>query len=140
VAKAPKMLAARSALLRLSKNPRGAKCMGKIDRMQGVSDQDPTPALIGRADLHSFPARTIRRKAGTFRPYVRAQWFHSRRSTWKLAIESEPVERWLAPFRLTLFADDATGLLPNEVFGVLELVPDFQLTMLELAFDFPELR
>jgi hypothetical protein len=35
-----------------------------------------------------------------------------------------------------LYADDRTGLMPSEVFGVLEVLPDFQLTLLELAFDF----
>jgi hypothetical protein len=135
---APKMQAARNTLRRLSKNLRGAECMAKLDRMQGSCDQDPTRALIGLAGFRSFPARAIQRKAGTFRPYRRAQWFHSQRSTSKFAIESEALERWLSPFRLTLFADDVAGLLPGEVFIVLELVPDFQLTMIELAFDYPE--
>lgn len=54
----------------------------------------------------------------------------------KFLIESERREAWLPPFRLTLYADDTTGLLPDEVFGVLEVLPDFRMTMLELAFDF----
>ncbi len=51
-------------------------------------------------------------------------------------MESERREAWLPPYRLTLYADDRTGLLPDEVFSVLEVLPDFRMTMLELAFDF----
>ena len=54
----------------------------------------------------------------------------------KFLVESDRREAWLPPYRLTLYADDRTGLLPNEVFGVLEVLPDFRLTIVELAFDF----
>jgi hypothetical protein len=54
----------------------------------------------------------------------------------KFLIESARREAWLAPYRLTLYADDNTGLLPGEVFGVFEVLQDFQMTVLELAFDF----
>ena len=54
----------------------------------------------------------------------------------KLLLECERREAWLPPYRLTLYADDRTGLLPDEVFGILEVLPDFRLTMMELAVDF----
>jgi hypothetical protein len=55
----------------------------------------------------------------------------------KFSIESKPQERWMAPFRVTLYADDKSGLLPEEVFSVLELLSATQrLTLVELAFDF----
>jgi hypothetical protein len=54
----------------------------------------------------------------------------------KVLIESEPSEAWLPRYRATLYADDRTGLLPSEVFSVLEVLPDFRMTLLELAFDF----
>ncbi len=54
----------------------------------------------------------------------------------KLLIESERREAWLPPYRLTLYADDRTGLLPDEVLGVLEVLADFRMTMMELALDF----
>ena len=54
----------------------------------------------------------------------------------KLLLESERRESWLPPYRLTLYADDRTGLLPDEVFGVLEVLENFHMTTLELAFDF----
>jgi hypothetical protein len=56
----------------------------------------------------------------------------------KFLVESDRREAWLPPYRLTLYADDRTGLLPNEVFGVLEVLPDFRMTAMELAFDFAQ--
>jgi len=55
----------------------------------------------------------------------------------KSLVESDRREAWLPSYRLTLYADDRTGLLPDQVFGILELLPDFRMTMLEVAFDFP---
>jgi hypothetical protein len=54
----------------------------------------------------------------------------------KLLLESEPREPWIWPYRETWYADDTTGLLPEDVFSVLEVLPDFNMTMMELAFDF----
>jgi len=73
---------------------------------------------------------------GRFQAYGYVHWFESRRSQMKFLIESKRREAWLPAFRLTLYADDRTGLLPEEVFGVLEVLPDFRMTMVELAFDF----
>jgi hypothetical protein len=63
-------------------------------------------------------------------------WFESRTSGTKFLIESERREAWLLPYRLTLYADDRTGLPPDEVFSVLEVLPDFRMTLVEVAFDF----
>jgi len=55
----------------------------------------------------------------------------------QFCIESKPREPWIPPFRITLVADDQTGLLPEEVFGVLELLPSkFKMSLVELSFDF----
>jgi hypothetical protein len=133
------MRAALDVLRRRSNNPGGAECLPRLDRLQGVCDQDPTQPLIGVAGLWSGQKRQIRAQTkGSFQPYGCAQWFHGARNGLKVAIESDRRERFLSPYRLTLFADDLTGLLPAEVFNVLEQVPDFQLTMIELALDFPE--
>jgi hypothetical protein len=70
-------------------------------------------------------------------PYTRAHWFGRRSSDMKFSIESKPRERWMAPFRVTLYADDKSGLLPEEVSAVLELLlAGFKLTLVEIAFDF----
>jgi hypothetical protein len=40
----------------------------------------------------------------------------------KFCVESKPRKPWLAPYRVTMFADDKSGFQPEEVFAVLELV------------------
>jgi hypothetical protein len=135
----PKMLAALETLRRQTKNPDDAECLIRLDRAQGMCDQDPTYLLMGVAGFHGGASRPLRRPMnGAFQPYGRAQWFHSLRSEAKFVIESERRERFLSPYRLTFVADDSTGLLPREVFSALEVVPNFQLTMAEVAIDFPE--
>jgi hypothetical protein len=55
----------------------------------------------------------------------------------KFCIESQRRVGWIAPYRVTLIADDKIGLLPGQVFSVLELLPGrFKLTLVEIAFDF----
>jgi hypothetical protein len=139
-----KRLAAREALKRLTAKwakGQGAGpvdvCIVKLDRLQGYSRKNPTAALQGIPGLKSGRSHRIKRPSdGRFQAYGRVHWFESRTSGMKLLLESERREAWLPPYRLTLYADDSTGLLPEEVFGVLEVLPDFRMTTLELAFDF----
>jgi hypothetical protein len=130
------LLAARAALLRRMKNPLGAECVVRLDRLRGVSDQDPTSALMNIPGFRAMPIIRLRHTKGTFQPYGQAQWFHSTRNEAKFTIESDRRERFLDPFKITFFADDIDGLLPEQVFSVLELMPSFRMTMVELAFDF----
>jgi hypothetical protein len=141
---AAKMIAARECLLRrlqqemdASRFDDATSCLVRLDRMQLVLVENPSQQLRGLPGYRRFPSRRIRRKPGQrFFPYGRAQWFWNEESEMKFAIESEPQKPWLVPYRLTLIADDRTGLQPNEVFGILELLPNFKLTTLEVAFDF----
>jgi hypothetical protein len=115
----------------------GAECIAKLDRLRLVCTQDPTPALKLVPGFQSLNSHFIRRPAaGKFQAYGRVHWFGCRKSRMKFLIESERREKWIKPYRVTLFADDRQGLLPSEVFSVLEVLPDFQLTLIELAFDF----
>jgi hypothetical protein len=141
-----KMDAALAALKRRTGNPGKGQgsgqaplpgCAVKPDRLQGYCRSNPTAALRGIPGFKSRPSHRIKPpKDGRFQAYGYVHWFESRRSGMKFLIESERREAWLPPYRLTLYADDATGLLPDEVFSVLEVLPDFRMTMLELAFDF----
>lgn len=141
---AAKMIAARECLLRRlghegeqARFEQATSCVVRLDRMQLVLAQNPTPLLRDLPGFRRFPSRRIRRKpCQRFFPYGRAQWFWGKKSAMKFAIESEPQKPWLVPYRLTLIADDRTGLLPSEVFSVFELLLDFKLTTLEIAFDF----
>ena len=113
-------------------------CVVKLDRLQGYSNRNPTRQVQAIPGLKSVTAHRVARPAdGRFQAYGRVRWFQSTTSRLKMLIESEPREAWLPPYRVTLYADDRTGLLPDEVFAVLEVLPGFKLTLLELAFDFP---
>jgi hypothetical protein len=106
--------------------------------MRGVCNENPSPALQDIPGLFQVQDERIgRSRASRFHPYERAAWFHDHRSDMKISVESEPTKHWLWCYRVTLVADDATGLLPSQVFRVLERLPDFHLVMLEVAFDFP---
>ena len=54
----------------------------------------------------------------------------------KFCVESNPREAWLASYSVSMFADDRTGLLPDEVFPIRELMQGAKLTVVEVAIDF----
>jgi hypothetical protein len=113
------------------------QCIVRLDRLQGYCEELPANAWKADPRFQSF--RDYRLNAPTrerFQPYGRVHWYKSTSSGMRFCVEWKRLEAWLAPFRITMFADDATGLLPDEVFGVLEALPDFKLTMQEVAFDF----
>jgi hypothetical protein len=112
-------------------------CVAKADRIQGYIRSYPTAALRGILGFKAGRGHRINRPTDRrFQAYGYVQWFESRTSRMKFLIESMRRELWLPPYRLTLYADDHTGLLPEEVFSVFEVLPDFRMTLLELAFDF----
>jgi hypothetical protein len=141
-----KMRSARAALKRLAGKPAKAQswgsapalsCMAKLDRTQGYCLSNPTAALRGVPGFDAGRGHRIDPPTdGRFQAYGYVRWFERCTSTMKFLVESDRREAWLPRYRLTLYADDRTGLLPDEVFSVLEVLPDFKLTMLELAFDF----
>ncbi len=109
-------------------------CVAKLDRLQGYCHDDPTTAFFDHPLFRSGKSCRIEKRKQL---YGRAHRFHSRTSGMEFCIESKPREPWIPPFRITLVADDLTGLLPQEVFAVLELLPHkFKLSLVELAFDF----
>jgi hypothetical protein len=141
-----KLRIARAALKRLTGRPAKAQgagrtptptCTAKLDRTQGYCRHNPTAALRGIPGFKAGRGHRIKPPADErFQPYGYVQWFENRASAMKFLVESERREPWLPPYRWTLYADDNTGLLPDEVFSVLEVLPDFRMTMMELAFDF----
>jgi hypothetical protein len=120
-----------------SHEKRRSLCTVKLDRQQLYCIQNPTAALMAVPGFKSLTGHRIDRPAdGRFQAFGRVHWFQTTTSQMKVLVESERREGWLPPYRVTLYADDRTGLLPDQVFGVLEVLPDFRMTMLELAFDF----
>ena len=115
----------------------GANCRVILDRVRGVCHENPAASLLDITGIFRIQSRRIARPSDSrFQAYDRAEWFRDRNSDMKISVESERAKPWLWPYRITFVADDATGLLPRQVFGVIERLPNFHLTMLEIAFDF----
>jgi hypothetical protein len=146
VFKSHRQIAAQEALKQLAGNPAKARssgpaptpaCLAKLDRMQGYSHSNPTAALRRVPGFKAGRGHRIKPPAGErFQPYGYVQWFENQTSAMKFLVESKRREAWLPPYRLTLYGDDRSGLSPGEAFSVLEVLHDFHMTMLELAFDF----
>jgi hypothetical protein len=131
------MRAAREVIARKFHSGVGKECMAILDRLRFVCDADPVPALRMLPGFH--PGRSVfprRQNPAWFRPYGHGQWFQAEKSKMQFYVESDRREGWLAPYSVTLIADDRTGLLPEEVFAILEVIPNAKLTMVELAIDF----
>jgi hypothetical protein len=116
----------------------GKECVVILDMLRYTMTENPIPAFKGLPGFRSLQSTWIKRpKAEEFQGYGRAHWFQRIGSGMKFCVESEPREPWLAPYSVTLFADDKTGLLPGEVFPIRELMSGAKLTVVEVAVDFP---
>jgi hypothetical protein len=133
----PKMKAAQRLINRRFHGGVGKLCVALLDIVRFWSMVNPTRALMGLPNFKS--QRSYRVSEPEKERYARAHWFRSKTSTMKFCIHSEPLDYWLAPYRLTLYADDQSGLLPTELFSILEVMPKATLLMVELAFDFSPL-
>jgi hypothetical protein len=109
-----------------------------LDRARFGCLVDPTRFLAALSNFIALPSQQVKyfpRKV--FCPYRRLQWWRDSHSGLMLLVESEPTKHWLRwPFRITIIADDATGLLPAQLFRILEVIPGLRLLMMEIAFDF----
>lgn len=136
----PKMRAARDALKRHFHRgfAKQQECFALLDVLRVTCDDDPTAALMELDFLHSEEKHRLNRKTpDEFLPYKYVHWFCGTRSVSRLCVDSHRQAGWLAPFRVTMYADDTTGLLAEHVLGTLEVMPASRITMLELALDFP---
>lgn len=114
------------------------QCEVNLDRVLLFCDEDPSHQLMGVPRFKSQASHFVTPyKDRRFQPYGRVQWFEDKQSTMKFLVESKRREGWLPAYRVTLFADDRTGLLPEQLFAVLEVIPRFKVSTIELAFDFP---
>jgi hypothetical protein len=137
---AEKMRAARETLARRFHGGFGAgsECLAILDLLRFLLGENLIPALKNLSNVRTVQSHWIRpRSASAFHAYGRAHWFERTDSRMKFYVESERQHGFVAPYVLTAIADDRTGLLPGEVFPILEAAPTAKLTMVELAFDFP---
>jgi hypothetical protein len=115
----------------------GKECLTILDVVRFLLSEDPIPALAKLDNVRTVQSHWVKpRSANAFHPYGRVHWFQSTVSRMKFRVESERQNGFVAPFTLTVYADDRTGLLPVELFPLLEVAPTAKLTMAELAFDF----
>ncbi len=135
----PKMRAAKKALRRRfhgGVNP-GQDCVVILDLLRYTMEENPIPSFMGLPGFQSLQNTRIKQPPhDEFQGYGRAHWFKRFGCEMKFCVELEPREPWLAPFSVTMFADDNKGLLPEEVFALRELMLGAKLTVAEVAIDF----
>jgi hypothetical protein len=103
------------------------QCDAKLDRFVCFCDEDPTRQLMGVLRFKSQSSHFIKPyQDGRFQPYARVHWFKDWGSEMKFKIESRRREPWMPLYRITLYADDRVGLLPEQLFAVLEVIPRFK--------------
>lgn len=112
----------------------GRLCLVILDVLMLVCDDDPRAAFGKLLGFRAERQRTVPNPEN--QGYAQAQWFRRLDSKMRFCLYSRPVHGYLAQYKVVLYADDRTGLLPSEVFGVLEVMPITRMLMLELAFDF----
>jgi hypothetical protein len=113
------------------------ECIVILDVMRLSCHDNPTAAIAALPDFYSLGSHYVRSvNPQWFQPYRRVAWFKHQASGMKIRIESEPLLGSLAPYRVSIYADDQTGLRHQHVFSLLEIMPIATLTFMELAFDF----
>ncbi len=59
------------------------------------------------------------------------------KSVREINVQHGPNKPWLAPCRITIIPRDASGVVVQDFQSILELLPDFKIVLMEVAFDFP---
>lgn len=113
----------------------GESCAAILDLLTFACKENPAQALKAVPGMRSGRSHRIKNPVEKGR-YGRVHWFLHAPSGMKVSLASEPIHLWLWPFRITLIANDRTGLRSEDVFSVLELMPGARLLMMELALDF----
>ena len=114
-------------------------CTCKVDRLKLTTSSVPTGGLLGIPGFHmgkQYPAP--KKSAEDFVGYKRITRIWGAGSIEEIVIKYDRQAAWLAPCRLEITPRDPTGLRSEDVRGTLEILPDFQIVDLELAFDFPD--
>ena len=107
----------------------------RLDRLiVGVPDAlaDGLPEPRGFKRIADYRVRP----QGKIATYARVQKFKSERNACKVSIQYKRQVPWVPWCRITMTADDRTGLSLEEIKSVLADCPDHQISLLELAFDF----
>jgi hypothetical protein len=116
----------------------GVFCRVRVDRVQAG-------ARSGSSHLPEFPQfeclrNSFVRSQTPFRTYQRVSTYRNDRTKTKLFVQHACIPPWLPPCKVTAIGSDDDGLQRSELESVLGAFGDYQLLMVEIAFDFsPEL-
>lgn len=112
-------------------------CVVRLDRLElnaSGADESLIREIPGVHRRRKYFLR--RKKPEAFLPYGRRAEFMTKGSIKQIVVLSEPTMPHIAPCKVTLIARDEVGLQPTDVLAILELLPDVNLVLVELAFDF----
>jgi hypothetical protein len=63
--------------------------------------------------------------------------FRGTKSIREINVEHQPNAGWLAPYRITILPQDATGIEVQDFQSIQEILPDLKIVLKEIAVDFP---
>jgi hypothetical protein len=118
--------------LRRDGNYEPLRCTVKLDRLVLTAIAVSLQALCAIPGYRAKPARRLWKKL-----YGEVTRIYGTGSIRKIIIESAPNVGWLPKFRITIVPRDETGLLYEDLCLVLELLSQFKVVLIEIAFDFP---
>ena len=109
-------------------------CRVVLDRLQAFAwawTQD-IPDIAGFEVHQDF----LVRRQTTIKTYHRVRIYRNRKTTTRIYVQYRPACPWLAPFKLSVVADDRSGLQRPELEGVFNEFRAMRILTLEVAFDF----
>ena len=112
-----------------------ASCQIRLDRIT-VSVPEGLPKGLPELEGFKLVKDTLVRQSGAIRTYDRARWYRSEENACKVSISYQKVAPWLPVYKVTIYADDQTGITLDELKRVLVGFPDHRISLLEIAFDF----
>jgi hypothetical protein len=113
------------------------QCEGRLDRLVMTASEMDETSILEIPGFRRGRNHFLRRKHPTdFLPYGRRTLYLTTGSISQVVVLSEPSIPHIAPRKVTLIARDEVGLQPTDVLSILELLPDAQFVLVELAFDF----
>src|ERR1700740_1905366 len=108
------------------------RCLVKLDRIVITAIVVSLQALCGIPGYRAGKTKSLWRQL-----YGEVTRILGTGSIHEIIVESAPNARWLPKFRITIVPRDPTGLLFEDLCFIIELIPEFKLVLVEIAFDFP---
>ena len=104
----------------------------KSDRLVLTTDSLSWDAILGLPGYVLQKERRLREKAYRFARPIRGTG-----SIGEITVEHHRTAGWFPHFRITVVPRDGTGLQYDDLRSLLEILPNFAISILEIAWDFP---